>query len=361
MGAVDARVAEYARLLVERSLDVQPGWQVLIRAQPEARALIEELTAMIARRRAYPLLRMNFTQYPSDEAWASEAPLDLVGEMAPIDRYAADHMDARITVDAPDNTRGVAVLSPERRALMKRAAAPFFRRTIADEIPWVGCQFPTNALAQEAGMPLAAFEDFFYDACLRDWDAERRAMQRLVARFDEADRVRIVGDETDLVLSLRGRKGEVDAGYTNMPGGEFFFSPLEDSAEGTVYLDVPTELDGAPVSGIRLVFRKGHVEGASAEQGEAELLAALDLDEGARFVGELGIGCNEGITRPMRSILFDEKMAGTVHLALGASYPKVGGTNVSALHWDLIKDLRTGGRIELDGDVVQENGVWVRV
>jgi aminopeptidase len=184
-------------------------------------------------------------------------------------------------------------------------------------------------------------------------------MHRLLARFDEADQVRIVGKETDLHLSLRGRKGEVDDGRVNMPGGEFFYSPREDSAEGTIYLDVPTTLESAPVSGIRLTFRKGRVEDASAEQGEAELKAALDIDEGARFVGELGIGCNTGITRPMRNILYDEKMAGTIHIAVGASYPKVGGTNVSSLHWDLIKDLREGGRIELDGDIVQENGSWL--
>jgi len=165
MGAfIDPRVEQYARLLVERSLDVQPGWQVLIRTQPEARPLIEELIRLIAERGAYPLLRMNFTLFPNDEPWAGAAPVELVGEIAPIDLYASDHMDARITVEAPDNTRGVAEMSSERRALMRKAAAPFFRRTMADEIPWVGCQFPTNAYAQEAGMPLAAFEDFFYDA-----------------------------------------------------------------------------------------------------------------------------------------------------------------------------------------------------
>jgi aminopeptidase len=358
MGALDPRVREYARLLVERSLDVQRGWQVLIRAQPAARPLIEELIRLVAERGAYPLLRMNFTLFPNDEPWASEAPLELVGEIAPIDLHASDHMDARITVEAPDNTRGVAEVGAERRALMKQAAAPFFRRTMADEIPWVGCQFPTNAFAQEAGIPLAAFEDFFYRACVRDWDAESKSMHGLLARFDEADQVRIVGAETDLTLSLHGRRGEVDDGHVNMPGGEFFFSPIEDSAEGTIHFDVPTELESAPVSGIRLTFRKGRVESASAEQGEAELLAALDIDEGARFLGELGIGCNTGITRPMRNILFDEKMAGTIHLAVGAGYPTVGGKNVSSLHWDLIKDLREGGRIELDGEIVQENGVW---
>ena len=230
MGALDPRVEQYARLLVERSLDVQPGWQVLIRTQPEARPLVEELIRLIAGRGAYPLVRMNFTLFPNDEPWAAEAPLDLVGEIAPIDLYASDHMDARITVEAPDNTRGVAEVSSERRALMKKAAAPFFRRTMADEIPWVGCQFPTNAYAQEAGVPLTAFEDYFYGACLRDWDAESESMHRLLARFDDADQVHIVGDETDLTLSLRDRKGEVDDGRVNMPGGEFFYSPREEDS-----------------------------------------------------------------------------------------------------------------------------------
>jgi len=278
--------------------------------------------------------------------------------MAPIDRFASDHMDARISVEAPENTRGAAQLTAERRALGKKAAAPFFARTMTDEIPWVGCQFPTNALAQEAGMSLAEFEDFFYGAVLRDWDEESKTMNRLLERFDAADEVRIVGADTDLKLSLRGRKGAVDDGHVNMPGGEFFFSPVEDSAEGTIYFDVPSDLDGAPVEGVRLTFRKGRAEEASAEQGEDVLLAALDIDDGARFLGELGIGCNAGITQPMRNSLYDEKMAGTVHLAVGASYTSVGGKNVSVLHWDLVKDLRGGGRLELDGEVVQENGTW---
>ena len=359
MAALDPRVAEYARLLVERSLGVQPGWQVLIRTTPQARPLVDEVMRLIARKGAYPLLRMNWTLFPSDEVWAAEAPAELAGEMAPIDRFASDHMDARMTIEAPDNTRGAAELTPERRALVKKAAAQFFKLTMSDEIPWVGCQFPTNALAQEAGMPLAAFEDFFYGAVLCDWDEESKAMGRLLARFDAADEVRIVGADTDLTLSLRERRGAVDDGHMNMPGGEFFFAPVEDSAEGTIYFDVPTELDTAPVEGIRFTFRKGRVEEASAERGEGVLLAALDMDEGARFVGELGIGCNTGITKPMRNILYDEKMAGTVHLAVGASYPSVGGKNVSTLHWDLIKDLRGGGRIELDGEVVQQDGIWL--
>jgi aminopeptidase len=359
MAHLDPRVEQYAELIVERCLGVQPGWQVLMRSQPPARAAIEEIMRLIARKGAYPILRMDFSLWPIDEPWAAEAPAELVGELSPIDLFAADHMDARITMEAPDNSRGFAELSPERRALARRGSAPFYRRTMSHEIPWVSCQFPTHALAQDAGMPLAQFEDFFYGACLRDWDKESEFMHGLLARFDAADSVRIVGAETDLTLSLAGRHGQVDDGRVNMPGGEFFFAPVEDSAEGTIYYDVPTDLDGAAVERIRLTFRAGRVEEASAEVGEDVLLAALEMDEGARFLGELGIGCNAGITQPMRSILYDEKMAGTVHTALGASYTHIGGENVSTLHWDLIKDLRGGGRLELDGETVQENGNWL--
>jgi aminopeptidase len=352
-------VTAYGELLVDRCLDVQPGWQVLIRSQPAARPVLDEIMRLIARKGAYPILRMNFSLWPIDEVWAQAAPDELVAELSEIDRFAAEHMDARITLEAPDNTRGVAELSPERRALTRKASAPFFRRTMSHEIPWVSCQFPTPAFAQEAGMSVAEFERFFYGACLRDWDKEAATMDRLLARFDAADQVRIVGEETDLTLSIAGRSGEIDDGRTNMPGGEFFFAPVEDSAEGTILYDVPTDLEGAPVDGIRLRFSGGRVEEAQAERGEEALLAGLALDDGARFVGELGIGCNEGITRSARNILFDEKMAGTIHMALGASYPHIGGKNKSSLHWDLIKDLRSGGRIELDGEVVQEDGTWL--
>jgi aminopeptidase len=357
--AVEPRIAAYAELLVERCLGDQPGWQVLIRSQPPARPVIEELMRLIAQKGAYPLLRMNFSLWPIDEVWAAVAPEELIGELSPIDLYAADHMDARITMEAPYNARGVAQLPSERRAVTRKASAPFFRRTMAHEIPWVSCQYPTAAFAQDAQMSVSGFEDFFYAACLRDWDTESQFMHRLNDRFSAAEQVRIVGEDTDLTLSLAGRQGEVDEGRTNMPGGEFFFAPVEDSAEGTILYDVPTQFENSPVDRIRLTFRNGRVEEAHAEEGEEALLAALAIDDGARFVGELGIGCNEGITRPARSILFDEKMAGTIHMALGASYPHIGGKNKSSLHWDMVKDLRKGGRIELDGEVVQENGTWL--
>ena len=356
----DPRIAEYARLIVDRSLDVQPGWQVLIRSNPPARPLLEELVRLIARRGAYPVLMIGSTMWPVDPVWAASAPDELVGELPGIDRYAVDHMDARITLDAPENTRNESELPVEKQALARSARWPFYQRTVSMEIPWVGCHFPCPALAQEAGMATSEFEDFLYGAVLRDWDEETRRMTRYAERFTRAETVRVVGPGTDVTMSAAGREAIVDEGRLNLPGGEFFFCPVEDSAEGEVsFSEFPTEQGGTVVEGIRLVFRDGRVVEASARRGEQALVEALDTDEGSRSLGELGIGCNEGITRHLNNTLFDEKMAGTVHFAIGAGYPFAGGLNVSALHWDIVKDLRSGGRVECDGEVVQENGVWL--
>ncbi len=358
--SADPRVDAYAKLLVERCLDVQPGMQVLIRTTPLARPALLALQREIARRGAYPILRVGFVMWPGNPPWVEEAPEELLRELSEIDRFAADHMDARITMDAPENTRDGADLPPERFNLFKEGEHYFYRRTMASEIPWVSCAFPTEALAQDAGLTLSQFEDVLYGACLVDWDREGERMNRFAERFDAADEVRIVGGGTDLTLSLAGRHGKVDDGHDNMPGGEFFYSPLEDSANGVIeFSEFPAGYQGHQFAGIRLVFRDGAVVEASATKNEATLHALLDRDAGARRIGELGIGCNPGITRPMNHVLFDEKIDGSVHIALGQSYEKVGGKNSSSIHWDIVKDLRPGGRIELDGEPVQENGAWL--
>jgi aminopeptidase len=356
----DPRVEQYGRLIVERALDVQPGWQVLIRTTPLARPLLEQVVRTIAQRGAYPILRIGFSMWPADLTWSAEAPEELVGELPEIDRFSIAQMDARLTIDAPENLREGSELPPERRALRRKAARPFFQRSMNLEIPWTGCQFPTPALAQEAGMTTQQFADFLYGAVLRDWDAEAARMRRYAERFDAGEKLRIVGDGTDLTIGLSGRKAIVDEGKHNLPGGEFFFSPVEDTAEGEItFSEFPTTAEGKVVEGIRLVFEQGRIVDASATRGEDQLLSTIDTDEGARFIGEVGIGCNEGITQHLNNTLFDEKIAGTVHLAIGASYTFAGGKNESAVHWDVVKDLRNGGKLYLDGELVQENGTWV--
>jgi aminopeptidase len=298
--------------------------------------------------------------YGTNIPWAQEAPEELLGTPAPIEAYAFDNADGWISIEAPENTRELTGLPPERLARLQSGLRPHLERMFTHELKWVGCQYPTPSLAQEAGLSLQEFEDFLYGACLLDWDAERERMSRYAQHFDDAEEVRLVGAGTDIRIGVAGRPALVDAGGANMPGGEFFLSPVEDSAEGEiVFGEFPAVYDGREVAGIALRFEAGRVVEASATANEEFLLEMLDLDEGARRLGELGIGCNPGITRYMNNTLFDEKMDGTAHLALGNGLPEVGGTNVSQLHWDIVKDLRQGGRLELDGRVVQEDGRWL--
>lgn len=358
---VDPRLERYATLLLDRCLRVQPGWQVLVWGMPGARPLLEEVLRQLGRRRAYPLLRLTFgggLVYHRD--WLRHAPVELAAEPASLDLHVLEHCDALLAVSAPENTRDGSDLAPERTSAVQAAYRPALERVNASTFPWVMCWYPTPALAQEAGMTLAELEDFLFGACLLDWDAEHERLQRYAALFDAAEEVRIVGEGTDLTLSLAGRRMDVDAGTGNMPGGEIYGCPVETSAEGTIaFTELPAIWHGRELRGIRLRFSGGRVVDASAETEEEYLHRTLDADEGARRVGELGIGCNPGIQRFMRNVYFDEKIDGTVHLALGFGFPDLGGTNESAIHWDIVKDLRPGGRIELDGRVVHEDGTWV--
>jgi aminopeptidase len=355
----DPRDEQYAKLLVETCVDVQPGWQVLVVASPLARPLLDEVCRALARRGAYALVRTLFDVGGVPNAWIAEAPEELLAKQPPLDEHVALNADAFMALVAPENTRGGADVEPGRLQLLQQAGEPLMERLIGGKAPWVGCQYPTQALAQDAGMTFEQFADFLYGAVLLDWDAERRRMERIKELFDAADEVRVVGAGTDLRLSLAGREGKVDAGGANMPGGEVFYSPVEDSASGVIeFSEFPAVYVGRELSGIRLRFEGGRVVEASSKSNEDFLHEVLDTDEGSRRLGEMGIGCNPGITRYMKNTLFDEKIYGTVHFALGRGFPMIGGENVSSVHWDIVKDLRDGGRIELDGSVVQESGRW---
>jgi aminopeptidase len=357
----DSRNTQLAELLVDTCLGIQPGWQVVIVGTPPGRPLLEELVRLVAERDAYALVRVGFGGSFASRTWLRSAPLERIAIAPSIELHTLATCDALIVIDSPENTRDAADLPSERMAAMQGAFRPAMERVFRHEVPWVGCQYPTHALAQDAGMSTDAFADFLYDACLRDWDVERERMQRYADRFDAADEVRIVGEGTDLRLSLAGRSMKVDAGGANMPGGEFFGCPVEDSAEGTIaFTEFPAVYQGHELTGIRLRFEGGKVVEATADSNEDYLIETLESDEGARRLGELGIGCNPGITRYMRNTLFDEKIDGTVHLALGNGMPDLGGQNVSRIHWDIVKDLRLEGtRIELDGELVQEHGRWL--
>jgi aminopeptidase len=358
----DPRDRELAELMVRRCLDVQPGWQVTVRTTPLARPLVTEIARAIARRGAYYLPRINWgpDRFRTDLDWALEAPLELLGELPPIERYAVEQEDARLTIRAPEDVHAGAGLDPERRRRIQQSMAPASKRARSLDVRWAVVEYPTAAAAEQAGMTLDEYSDFVYDACLLDWDAEEERMLEIKERFDLGRSVHIQGEGTDLTIGIEGREGVVSAGFRNMPDGEIFFSPVEDSAEGVItYAEFPAVYLGHDVVGARLVFRGGEVVEASAEEGDEFLNQVLATDAGSRRLGELGLGCNPRITRFTRNVLFDEKIDGTIHLAVGASYTYAGGKNESAVHWDMVKDLRPGGQLSVDGEVVQRDGSWL--
>ena len=288
---------------------------------PAARPLLEEVCRRIGRRGAYALLRLRIDSPPL-RAWMLEVDEAVLAKLTEIEAHEFDAMDTYIVVEAPENTRDGSEVPAEQLALRSKATRPHMMPIFRGEKPWVGLDFPTQALAQDAGMTLAQFEDFYWGAMLVDWEALAAEMRRIADRFDAADEVRIVGDGTDLRFSLAGRHGLVDALGANMPGGEVFYSPVEDSAEGVIsLLRVPGVLPeprgrGRPAS----ASRAARSSRRAPSSDEEFLLGMLDADEGARRLGEFGIGCNPGIQSHMRNTLFDEKIEGTVHLAIGQGF-----------------------------------------
>jgi len=253
----DPRVEAYAKLLVETCIDAQPGWQVIVRAGVLARPLLEAISALLGRKGAYVLTRVSASGVGTNVEWAAQAPPDVLSKPAPLEAHTWENADALISIEAPENTRELGSLSEDRLALVQAAWRPIVERLLTHEMQWVGCQFPTSALAQDAGMSLTEFSDFLYGACLLDWDAERERMSRYAELFDAAEEVRIVGVDTDLRLSLAGRGTVVDAGGSNMPGGEFYCCPVEDSAEGTIgFSEFPAVHLGREVKGATLRSRE---------------------------------------------------------------------------------------------------------
>jgi aminopeptidase len=349
----------FAALLCEWCLQVEPGQQVLVSSSPLAEPLVVSLHAALLRRGAWPIVRLVPAQLQSDfYVYAQDVHLD---GFAPIELEEAQAIDSRLSISAPANTTELAGIDPDRIARARRARQPVFEAVLSGR--WAGTQWPTSAFAQQARMSDRDYEAFLRGALFLDhpdpvaaWTALSRRQEALVKRLGSAREVRIEADGTDLFLRVDGRRWINSDGRRNMPSGEVFTGPLEDSANGTIRFTIPSMSRGIDVEGVELTFRDGEVVDARAERGEGYLRSSLAMDAGARFLGELGIGTNTGIDRATGSTLLDEKIAGTVHLALGRSYPETGGTNDSALHWDLICDLRSGGELTVDGEPLQLAG-----
>lgn len=364
----DQRADALARILVHHSTRVDTGDVCVIRATTGAEPLVQAVYEEVLSAGGLPVVQL--TPEGAAAAFFELASDEQLEWIAPPARWAAEEADVGIVIMADQNTRALSQVDPKRQAAAQKARKPLMdatmRRSASGEYRWVGTIFPTHAYASEAGMPLARYEDFFYSACLADdaepvtaWQRQSDEVKRLAEWMRGREEVRITAPGTDLKLNIAGRTFIPCYGEHNMPDGEFFTGPIEDSAEGEIAFSFPATYGGREVSGVRFRFEGGKVADASAEHGEDFLLEMLDTDDGARRLGELGIGTNYGIATGTKEILLDEKIGGTVHLAIGMSYPETGGVNDSAVHWDMVCDLRQGGSIAVDGTELQRDGRFV--
>lgn len=363
----DPRVANLAKILVGYSTAVKPGDTCLIEGPVAAEPLVAAVYEEVLAAGGHPVLAMSFDAQPeSYYQHATDAQLEWI---SPVSRWAAEEADCRVVIGADTNTRSLSGIAPERQTKRQAATRTLVEQTMkrsADgEHRWVYTIFPTNAYASDAEMSLGDFEDFYFAACLADgddplgaWKEASEETRRLAEWVNGRSEVRVTGPGTDITLGVEGRTFIPCFGDRNMPDGEFFTGPVEDSVEGEVSFHLPAMVSGREVSGVRFRFESGKIVDASAERGEEFLISLIDTDEGARRLGELGIGTNYRIDRGTRDVLLDEKIGGTVHMAVGASYPESGGRNESAVHTDLVCDLRQGGRIEVDGELLQADGAF---
>lgn len=363
----DVRTLRLARLLVDYSVYVQPGDRVAVISQPAAAELVLPVYERILERGGHPDVALSLPGM--EEAYFRTASEEQLAFVSPVERLFYEEYEALISIRAASNTRELNGVDPARQAVRRKAMHPlrqrYMERGATGELKWSGTLYPTQAYAQEADMSLRDFRDFVYGACFCDqedpvarWREVHDTQARIIEWLHGHDRVRITGPNADLTLSIRDRVFMNSDGHHNMPSGEVFTGPVEDSANGWVRFTYPAITHGREVDGVELTFEEGRVVAASARKNEAFLHRMLDTDEGARYLGEFAIGTNFGIQQFTKNILFDEKIGGTFHMALGAGYPETGSLNRSAIHWDMICDMRDGGEIWVDGDLLYRNGAF---
>lgn len=354
----DPRVEKVAKILVDYSTRTKKGDVVMILADESAKPLVVEIYRQVLKKDPKEVL-LQILPEEIYEVQYQEAPLSYLKRTPALEFQLVKKTDVYFALSAPQNTRFLSSVPPRRLSVRSRARRPILNWRV-EKSRWVVCVFPTPAMAQEADMSLTEFEDFVYGSILNvDWKEKKREQDKLVRRFNKGKEIRIRGEDTDLTLRVDGRKFINGFGDANMPDGEIFTGPVEDSAEGHIRFSYPAIYRGREVDGVHLWFEEGRAVKATASKGEDFLKQILNTDRGARYIGELGIGNNFAIDRFVKDMLFDEKIGGSIHLALGMSYKETGGKNESAIHWDILKDLRQGGEIWLDGELLQKNGKWL--
>jgi aminopeptidase len=363
---VDSRIEKLARLCVDYSVNVNPKEIVIIQGSDLAFPLMHEIYKECLLKNAYPHILANLDVSYTFFKYAKEHQLTFV---SPLERFIVEKADVRISVYCEPNPKGLTNINPERiriRAAARKELSEIFNRRVAKgKLKWTVLPYPIMAQAQEAAMSLAEYEDFVYSSCLVDkenpiaeWKRIHEQQEKVCNFLNHVSEIQIVGEDTDLTLNVKGRKWINCGGKENMPDGEVFTAPIENSANGTIRFTFPGIVAGREVEDISLVFENGKVVKASAVKGD-DLLQQILKVEGANRIGEVAIGTNFAINKFTKNMLFDEKMGGTIHVALGNAYPESGGVNVSSIHWDILKDMKNDGEMYADGKLFYKKGKFL--
>jgi len=369
----DPRVKNFAKILVEHSTHVVPGDRILIEATTAAEPLIRELYVQILEQGGQPHLMVGFpgmVPFIQDDmylTYANDQQLDFTPTFY---KVAYDQFEGRIRIHSATNTRAAGSVDPVKSQRRGKANSPIteaqMRRGGEGKFKWVTTLYPTDGYAQDAGMSLKDYEDFVFNAVhaheadpIAYWNSTAEVQQKAIDFLAGKDIITLQGPNVDLTLSIKGRKFMNSTGVYNMPDGEIYTGPVEESVNGWVKFTYPAIYGGVAVEGAELNFNRGRVEKAKAEKNEDYLIKMLESDEGSRYLGEFAIGTNFDIDKFTGNILFDEKIGGTFHMALGAGYPQTGSKNKSAIHWDMICDLRNDSEIKVDGELFYKNGQFV--
>ena len=360
---------KYAKVLVEYSTKVKKGELTVISASsPQATPLIKEIYKLVLQKGAYPVIRCGLEGITETYLkYATDEQLSYIDPMLQIEYEKAQNF---ISLGAPFNTKSLT--KADSKKLAKRSATTkslselMLSRAAKGELKWVIANFPTHALAQEGKMSLDDYTDFLIHACYLHLDnpvekwIEIDEKQKKIAEFlNTVEKIHIIGEDTDITFGVKGRKWKSCAGECNFPDGEIYTSPVEDDVNGEIYFDFPQIYRGNEANEVHLTVENGKVTKVKAEKGEDYVISMFDMDEGSRGIGEIAIGTNEMIQEVTGNILFDEKIGGSIHMAIGASYPETGGKNVSGLHWDMIKNMKNGGQIYEDNKLIYENGKFI--
>ncbi len=365
----DPRIEKLAKLTVKYSIDVKKGDTVLIAAPTVSEPLALEMYREVLRAGGHPIMQPVFER--ASEIYYEEAKPHQLDHMSQYKKYLYKNIDGLISIMADENTRALSNADPKKMVRNAKASSElqeiFMNRSAKGELKWCGLPYPTSAMAQEASMSLSEYENFVYSSCLVDkrdpvaeWKKISKVQEKMIKYLDKVSKLEFYGEDTDLKMSVKGRKWINCDGKFNMPDGEVFTGPVENSVEGKIRFTFPSIHMGNEVEDITMEFKKGKIVKAHAEKGNKLLQNIIKIDEGASRLGEVAIGTNHGIKKFTKSILFDEKLGGTIHMAIGMAYPETKAKNKSAIHWDMIKDMKRNAEIIADGEVIYKNGKWLK-